>query len=216
MDASTVTPQDVLSFWFFDDLEQADPERYAAYWQTVMRGGMDDAIIGDWGPVTEAAARGLLDHWAETPYGRLALILTLDQFPRSYWRDTPGAYAQDIKTTRLALEGLENGHYDALKWAWEKNFYLIAISHCEGPDHLQRMHMLMPLAQDMGNHVPDRLRENAKRTEAQITRVTGIIERFGRHPHRNGILGRISTPEEEIYIAEGDFPHESNIEPPAT
>ncbi|WP_245541034.1 DUF924 family protein [Octadecabacter antarcticus] len=63
---------------------------------------MDATIIEKFGPLTTAAARGELDHWAQTQRERLALLIALDQFPRSLWRDTPSAFAQDIKATRLA------------------------------------------------------------------------------------------------------------------
>ncbi len=97
-----------------------------------MQGGMDAAIIERFGGLTMAAATGRLDHWADTARGRLALLIALDQFPRSLWRDTPAAYAQDIKAARLALDGIANGHFDTLE-PWEMMFFVIAISHCEGP-----------------------------------------------------------------------------------
>lgn len=202
-----VKPEDVLSFWFDPNLPQADEEASDAFWFSRMQGGMDQEIVNRFADVTTAAAQARLDHWAGTSGGRLALILTLDQFPRSLWRDTPAAYGQDIKATRLAIGGLGNGHYDALRWGWERNFYIIAMTHCEGPDHLARMDRALELAQAIPEFMPPQLRETAKGAEAQVRRVREIIERFGRHPHRNTILGRISTPEEEAYIATGDFPH---------
>ena len=172
-----------------------------------MQGGMDEAICRDFADMTTAAARGLLDEWAANPRGRLALLLVLDQFPRSLWRDTPSAYGQDIKATRLALEGLRNGHFEALDAPWEKQFYIIAISHCEGPDHLERMDMLVGMSKDLASNLPDNLQLFKERSVAQPKRVREIIRQFGRHPHRNPILGRISTRQEEAYIATGDFPH---------
>jgi len=168
---------------------------------------MDEIIRSDFSDLTVAAVRGLLDSWGETSKGRLALLIALDQFPRSLWRDTPAAFGQDIKATRLALNGIRNGHYDALDAPWEKQFYIIAISHCEGPDHLERMDMLVRMSKDLAATLPENMQLFKERSIAQAERVRGIIERFGRHPHRNHILGRISTAEEEAYIAEGDFPH---------
>jgi uncharacterized protein (DUF924 family) len=205
-DASHV-PERVLGLWFPDDGHWNDPDTHTAFWETRMQGGMDRVICSEFAGLTEAAARGLLDHWAETPRGRLALLIALDQFPRSLWRDTPAAYGQDIKAARLALEGIRNGHYAALRVPWEKQFYIIAISHCEGPDHLERMDMLVGMARALAQGLPASLDRFAERSVAQAERVRGIIERFGRHPHRNAVLGRISTPDEEAYIAAGDFPH---------
>ncbi len=177
-----------------------------------MQGGMDEAIIARFGPLTEAAAQGRLDHWAETPKGRLALIIALDQFPRSYWRDTPGAFAQDIKATRLVLEALENGHYDALEHGWERQFLIIAITHCEGPDHLARMVLAKDLSEKQVEILPDVLSPLAGLIIDQAERIYQNILRFGRHPHRNAVLGRMSTIDEEAYIAVGQFPHERQVE----
>lgn len=199
-------PEQVLDFWFPDEGQGHTVEQNRVFMTRRMQGGMDDAICRDFAGLTEAAARGELDDWAETPRGRLALLIALDQFPRSLWRGTPGAYAQDIKSTRLALEGLKNGDFDAVE-PWEQVFYFIAISHCEGPDHLARMRMLGDVAERIIARLPQALEPLSELYRAQQARVLWVIERFGRHPHRNAILGRISTPEEEAYIAEGDFPH---------
>lgn len=207
-------PQTVLDFWFPDDGHWTSIETHVAFWEYRMQGGVDEVILRDFGPITEAAARGQLDHWAETPRGRLALLIALDQFPRSYWRDTPAAYAQDIKATLLVLEGLANGHYEALKEAWERQFYIIALGHCEGPDHLARMDLAVKLSEAQRDVARPELLAMADRPLQQVTRVRGMIERFGRHPHRNAIYGRLSSPEEEAYIAEGDFPHQGKIDIP--
>lgn len=213
-DWASETPDRVLDLWFPADLDDTRPEARQDFWETRMRGGMDAVICRDFAEETEAAARGRLNHWAATPEGHLALILTLDQFPRSYWRDTPGAYAQDIKAARLALEGIANGHYDALDHPFKRQFYIICISHCEGPDHLARTDMLVTMNEALEDWAPDHLKEAAARATAQAKRVRGIIAHFGRHPHRNPILGRVSTPEEEAYIAVGDFPHVAKVELP--
>ena len=88
-----------------------------------MQGGMDAVICARFAPLTEAAAKGLLDHWADTPRGEgSALLIALDQFPRSLWRDTPSAFAQDIKAARLALETIETGVIDSYA-PWEMAFF---------------------------------------------------------------------------------------------
>lgn len=199
-------PDDVLAFWFPDNGHWEDLESHQAFWTERMQGGMDARILSDFADLTEAAATGQLDHWADTPRGRLALLIALDQFPRSLWRDTPAAFAQDIKATRLALEGIENGDYDRLA-PWEQAFFMISISHCEGPDHMQRMELLDAFTEGIVASMPDHLAAMGERFLTQQARVKGNIARFGRHPHRNPILGRPSTPDELAYIAAGDFPH---------
>ena len=196
----------VLDLWFPDNGHQNDVETHGAFWTERMQGGMDARIEVAFSELTVAAAKGLLDRWSETPRGRLALLIALDQFPRSLWRDTPAAFAQDIKATRLALEGIKNGHFDELE-PWEQGFFVIAITHCEGPDHLGRMNQLEPIVIGIAERIPDSISPMRDRFKAQHERITGIIAKFGRHPHRNEILGRLSTPQEEAYIAEGDFPH---------
>ncbi len=204
----------VLDFWFPNDGHWQSLDTHLAFWQHRMRGGVDEVVCRDFAEVTEAAARGQLDQWAETPRGRLALVIALDQFPRSLWRGAPAAYAQDIKATRLVLEALENGHYQALEHPWERQFFIIALTHCEGPDHMQRMDLAVELSEAQREIAPESLMPMMDRPVQQALRVRGIIDRFGRHPHRNAIYGRLSSPEEEAYIAEGDFPHEGKIELP--
>ncbi len=200
------SPDDVLDLWFPDTGHQTSVERHGAFWDERMQGGMDAVICDRFADLTLAAAQGRLDHWADTPRGRLALLIALDQFPRSLWRDTPAAYAQDIKAARLALEGIEIGDFDKLQ-PWEQAFFVIAISHCEGPDHLQRMDLLDDLIERIIAKMPEPIAVMGDGFRKQNKTVRGILERFGRHPHRNPILGRPSTPEEDAYIATGDFPH---------
>jgi len=131
-------PRDVLALWFPDSGFWETAEGYSAWLRHRMHGGMDKTICDDFAGLTVAAARNDLDHWADTSEGRTALMIALDQFPRSLWRDTPLAYAQDIKANRLVIEGVANGHFAAVQ-PWKKLFYVIALYHCEGPDHLDSL-----------------------------------------------------------------------------
>jgi uncharacterized protein (DUF924 family) len=196
----------VLDLWFPDSGHWTTPAAHGAFWAERMQGGMDAVICARFANLTLAAATGDLDPWAATPRGRLALLIALDQFPRSLWRDTPAAYAQDIKAARLALDGIANGDTRALA-PWEEAFFVIAISHCEGPDHLERMQRLDGEVERIVSLLPPHLDEFAARFRAQHARVTEIVATFGRHPHRNAVLGRPSSPAEARYIAAGDFPH---------
>ena len=211
MTNNTFTPDMVLDLWFPENGHQNAMQTHAAFWDERMQGGMDDIIIEKFGPLTTAAALGELDHWAKTPRGRLALLIALDQFPRSLWRDTPGAFAQDIKAARLALEGIENRDIDELM-PWEQSFFIIAITHCEGPDHWERLNRQWDVIAKIEAAVPEVLAGIKDALSGQHERVMGIIKTFGRHPHRNAVLGRMSTPAEEAYIATGDFPHVRKVE----
>ena len=206
MNNKNYRPEQVLDLWFPEDPFWESPERFSEWIQVRMYGGMDEIICRDFADLTRAAARCELDHWAETAEGRMALLIALDQFPRSLWRDTPAAYAQDIKATRLALEGIEKGHFAAVK-PWKKMFYLIALAHCEGPDHLDRIALIEDLTEVLIAEFPPQLAPGAEKMRTQNARIRSVIERFGRHPHRNAHYGRVSSAEEEVYIREGDFPH---------
>ena len=86
-------------------------------------------------------------------------------------------------------------------------FYIIALGHCEGPDHLDRITLLEELAEMLIAENPPQLAYAADMMRAQNARVRSVIERFGRHPHRNAHFGRVSSTAEDAYIATGDFPH---------
>ncbi|MCP5074112.1 MAG: DUF924 domain-containing protein [Rhodobacteraceae bacterium] len=205
------TPDKVLNFWFPDNGHGDTPETHPEFWQWRMTGQADEIICRDFADITKAAARGELDHWAETAYGRLALIIARDQFPRSLWRDTPQAFAQDPGTNRLIKLALDNGHYDALKYPWEKQFCIIAITHCEGPDHLERMDLAVDLGFKLANEAPENLRIFYQMAIDQAMLVRDVIKRFGRHPHRNAVLGRMNSVDEEEYLTAGEFPHQRDF-----
>lgn len=209
---SDFRPEQVLDLWFPDNGHWESPETHGAFWDERMQGGMDERICNDYADLTVAAAKGLLDHWADTLRGRLALLIALDQFPRSLWRDTPGAFAQDNKATKMAMETVFRDDFDELR-PWEQAFFCISNSHCEGPEHLARMETITPVV----HHIASRFRGGPLEPMAdgfigQHERVMGNIRRFGRHPHRNPIYGRVSSPDEEDYIAAGDFPHVRKVE----
>ncbi len=172
-----------------------------------MHGGADGTIAARFGPLTERGAAGALNHWAGTPESRLALIVVLDQFPRSLWRGNPRAWAQDLAALAQALEGLENGDWDALDLPWFQIAFTQPLGHAEGSDHLTRIDRLIALRRDIAARAPAALRPLYASLVDQAEQVHRIIASFGRHPHRNAILGRRSTPEEEAYLEKGAFPH---------
>jgi len=206
-DWANTAPDEVLEFWFPDDGHHLTMDTHGAFWMWRMGGKAHQDIIDKFSELTEAAAKGSLDHWAETPRGRLALVIVLDQFSRSVFADTPAAFSQDIKACRLVLDAFGNGHFDALKHVWERNFCLIAVGHCEGPDHLDRMETVVSRGEQLITDAPAHLKPAYEMSLGQAHRARETIRRFGRHAHRNPVLGRISTPAEEAYLAEGVFPH---------
>jgi len=199
---------DVLDFWFPEGRSpDVGAPAHRAHWLWRMQGGADEEIIARFSDRTERAARGDLDHWAQEPHGRLALIVILDQFSRSVWRDDARAYAQDPCALSLVVEGFSNDHYSSLETPWFRIVYGLPLGHCEGPDHLQRLDLLIELREEIAAAAPTPLRPIYSSLVDQAREVRKVVAAFGRHPHRNGVLNRGSTAAEEAYIAEGRFPH---------
>jgi uncharacterized protein (DUF924 family) len=108
---------------------------------------------------------------------------------------------------RIAEEGLRNGQYDALARPWEKTFFVLPLGHAEGPDHLARLERVVAMTETIALEAPERLQPLYRHSVSQARGHLEVISRFGRFPHRNPILGRVSTPEEAAYLAKGDFVH---------
>lgn len=169
--------QEVLGFWFG---ELDNKRRFA-------KDAALDALMRErFGPHLQAAARGELWHWRGEAPGRLAEIIVLDQFSRNIHRDTPLAFAFDAQALTLAQELVAQGLDAALPPA-QRAFAYLPYMHSESP----AVHALaLPLFSQPG------LEDNLRFLHAH----TAIIERFGRYPHRNAILGRASTPQELAFL----------------
>lgn len=204
--ATDLNPEDIIAFWFPDG-PAPEPEAHMALWMWRMQGGANDEIMANFVRATERAVQGDFDHWAETPLGRLALIILLDQFPRTIWAGSPEAFAQDPRALELCLEGHNNGHYESLENVWYKTVHDLPLVHCECPDHLANLDLAVRLADQLVEEAPENLKEIYQFAAGQPRKHRDVIRRFGRHAHRNDALGRPSTPEELDYIKEGDFPH---------
>src|SRR6476659_2171746 len=102
------SPDEVLSFWFPADLDR-DEATFLAQLKWWFRGGADGEIVRRFGELTAHALDGGLGQWAEAPRGRLALVLVLDQFPRSLYRESPRAFAGAARAERLVQEALDAG-----------------------------------------------------------------------------------------------------------
>ncbi len=201
--------RDVVQFWFPEGTSLSiDANTHKEYWRWRMQGGADEEIRARFTELTTEGAAGGLNHWASLPEGRLALIIVLDQFPRSVWRGTSRAFAQDPAALALAVEGLTNGHYAALGPPWFKIVHGLPLGHCEGEDHLARLDLLIQLRTDIAAEAPAQLQPIYRSLVKQAGDVKQVIVNFGRHPHRNKILGRQSTAAENVYLAEGRFPHQ--------
>ena len=199
------TPEVVLSYWFPEGIDDADPETRRLQMERWMAGGpeVDREITERFGETVEQARRGELDHWADTARGRLALIVVLNQFSRNVYRGSPLSYAQDDKALRLALEGIDLG-MDRELGAMERMFFWLPLYHSEDLSLQERN---VSHAREEAAHAPPHLRAGVEFGVYQAEAARDVIARFGRHPHRNEILGRDSTPEELDYLRTETPPH---------
>jgi uncharacterized protein (DUF924 family) len=198
-------PEEVLSYWFPEGINNADLETLRREGKRWMHGGpeVDREITERFGDVLVQARRGELDHWADTPRGRLALIIVLDQFSRNVYRGSPLSYSQDEKALKLALEGIDLG-MDRELTPVERNFFWLPLGHSE---NLALHERSVLHAEEEAANAPPHLRVIAEFGISQARAARGVIARFGRHPHRNEILGRTSTPEELEYLRTETPPH---------
>ena len=169
--------QDVLQFWFGD----LGPEDW---WRKDT--ALDQRIADRFGATLDAAARCELFAWRLTPRGRLAEVIVLDQFSRNIRRDTAAAFANDALALALAQEAVARG-CDLELQPVERAFLYLPWMHSESPlihQEALRLYSVPGLEQNL---------DFERRHKA-------IIDRFGRYPHRNAILGRVSTPEELEFL----------------
>ncbi|MFM5565413.1 DUF924 family protein [Aeromonas veronii] len=189
--------QPLLDLWFGDEADDVlRATRQAPLWWG--KSSETDALLASrFGELVEAAAKGSLAHWADIPSGRLALILLLDQLPRNIHRGTPAAFTQDPLARDFCLKGLSIGVDKSLS-PLERVFFYLPLEHAESREQQARSVALF-----------ETLAAEQAGTPAQATfagfadfarRHQVIIERFGRFPHRNDILGRTSTPEEAAFL----------------
>ena len=169
----------VLHFWF----EEAGPK---AWWKP--DAAFDETIRRRFSAVYERAILGELFAWRAEPKGRLAEIIVLDQFSRNLFRDSARAFAQDLAALALAQEAVSANAHLALEPV-ERAFLLLPYMHSESP----AIHV-----------VAERLfREFAPPDNYDFElRHKAIIDRFGRYPHRNDVLGRTSTAEELEFLSQ--------------
>ncbi|WP_394209304.1 DUF924 family protein [Enterovibrio calviensis] len=167
----------VLTFWF----EELTPKDWF-----VKNADLDKEIEQRFLPVLERAARCELVDWRDTAKGRLAEIIVLDQFSRNVYRDTPLSFAQDPMALALAQEALSLG-LDRELTEVERPFLYMPFMHSESLEvHKESVQLF------------DSLEEKTS-YEFELKHKV-IIDRFGRYPHRNMILGRESTPEEIEFL----------------
>jgi uncharacterized protein (DUF924 family) len=168
---------DVLDFWFREIPASLWWEKNAAF---------DAALQQRFGALHAAARQGELWQWRRDIHGRLAEIIVLDQFSRNIFRDRPEAFACDGMALALAQEAIASGGAHTLP-VTQRAFLYLPFMHSESA--LIHVQALVLYAEPGLEHNLDFER-----------RHKAIIDRFGRYPHRNGVLGRLSTPDELDFL----------------
>jgi uncharacterized protein (DUF924 family) len=180
-DARVATPDDILAFW-----REAGRDGWyrhdAAFDAEVRR-----RFLATW----QKAATGELSSWETSDDGALALTIVLDQFPRNMFRQDARTYASDGLAREVADRAIDRGADGRIDPALREFFYL-PFMHSEHPADQQRCVALFRKAGDS---------ENLRYAEDHAD----IIRRFGRFPHRNPVLGRPTTPEEQAFLDAGGF-----------
>ena len=176
----TVQPEDVLAFW-----REAGPERWFR---------KDDVFDAEFRArflaAHEPAVQGEFDHWSTRAEGALALLILLDQFPRNAFRGSPRMFESDSKALAIARLALQAG-FDMEVEPDLRNFFYLPFMHSE---QLNDQDLAVQLAGKLGGEA---LRFAIVHRD--------IIARFGRFPHRNALLGRTTTPEEQRFLEDGGF-----------
>ena len=169
---------EVINFWFEETTRKQ-------YWTKDDK--FDDTIRNRFSSLHNKAVAGKLEHWRETAVGALAEIIILDQFSRNLYRGKPESFASDELCLRLAKDAIEKG-FDKQLDIKKKEFLFLPFMHSEAKeDHEKAIELFSEkgLEQNLDFEYKHKV----------------IIDKFGRYPHRNEILGRQSTPEEIDFLS---------------
>jgi len=175
----TRRPEEVVAFWC-ETLTAKD------WWQSTPE--LDARVRDEFAATHLALARAVTDEWRASSEARLAAIIVLDQFPRNMYRASPLAFATDWiarREAQLALDAGADGDVDYGR----RHFFYMPFEHSEA---LADQDLSVSLFEAHGDEM----------YLDYAVRHRDVIAQYGRFPHRNGFLGRVSTPAEQAYLAE--------------
>jgi uncharacterized protein (DUF924 family) len=175
------TPSDIIAFW-----REAGPERWFK-----KDADFDDEIRRRFLKIHEVAAEGNLAAWEKSAEGALALLILLDQFPRNMFRGQARMFASDPLARAIAAGAIVRG-FDAQVEPQMRGFFYLPFEHSEDMADQERGIAFYKASGDA---------DGLKWAEVHAD----IIRRFGRFPHRNAVLGRATTPEEQAFLDGGGF-----------
>ncbi len=200
-DDDDIRIEEVLSFWFMEQelsAPQIDGRMDTWFGEDPV---FDEEIAKEFAEDVDRASEGKLDHWAHQPRGRLALILLLDQFRRNIFRNTAEAFEKDKAALKLCVEGAMEKKDKGLA-PIHKAFFYMPLQHAES-------RKVQAKSREIYQRLADAASPTYKETFETIAQFADlhadIVEQFGRFPHRNKLLERENSPEEEEYLV-GDSP----------
>lgn len=200
-DDDQIRIDEILTFWFMEkelSAPQIDGRMDLWFGEDQV---FDHEIVKEFSDDVERASAGELDHWAHEARGRLALILLLDQFRRNIFRNTPDAFAKDKAALKLCVEGAMDKTDKGLS-PIQLVFFYMPLQHAESRKVQKKS---CEIYRRLSEHVSPTYKETFE-TILQFAQLhADIVERFGRFPHRNKLLERENTSEEDEYLA-GDAP----------
>lgn len=190
------TIESILDYWFSDVREHPELFRTRQKFWFSSSPRTDTGIRAQFGELVERAGSGALDEWATQPAGALALVLLLDQFPRSIYRGTARAFDYDARALQITRNGIARG-LDRRLSVIERGFFYMPFQHSEDRETQAESERLFA-----------QLRDDAKKDESDAAynfhrfslEHKNIVDTFGRFPHRNEILGRPNSEAEREYL----------------
>lgn len=178
------TARQVLEFWFGAPTHDGGYEHRSRWFRA--RAAFDEECRSRFGALCAMAAAGELEDLANSAQGSLALVLLLDQLPRNIYRGRPEAFAADAKAREVARRAIQRG-FDRELSKLQRLFLYLPFEHSENlADQILAMRLIESLGDEEQTHWTRRHHD--------------VIARFGRFPHRNAILGRENTAEEEAFL----------------
>jgi uncharacterized protein (DUF924 family) len=186
--ADTASIRDILDFWFLPLGGPGYGAKRELWWKSTPE--LDAGIGQRFGAVSDRAVAGAFDHWAKSPDGALALIVLCDQFPRNMRRHTVHAFAGDEKALAIARIALAHG-YPLLFAIPIRMFFYMPFGHSEALADQELACTLFATLED----------EESMKAALEHR---DVVARFGRFPHRNEVLGRVSTAEEIEYLKQAN------------
>lgn len=201
MDSKTV-----LDFWFGEDssalntqprsAQEISQQQSKLWWSK--NETVDKDIQQRFEPTLKALLTGHYNSWFETPEGRLAAIIVLDQFSRNMYRDSAHAFTQDSLALHWALQGIRQGD-DKKLTPLQRVFFYLPLEHCE---QLEMQNLAIEKFEQLAAGASTEFADLAKGFVNFAQQHQHVIARFGRFPHRNDLLHRKSNTEEKDYLAQ--------------